>query len=129
MYPKELKYTQTHEWVRKNSDGTYTVGITYHAEQQLGDITYVELPAVGTQIAQNGETGSVESVKAVSDIFAPVGGTVSAVNNELESHPEWVNQEPYGKGWFYTLTDVEPAQFDALMDAEAYRRFLAEDHA
>ncbi|KJS06049.1 MAG: glycine cleavage system protein H [Gammaproteobacteria bacterium BRH_c0] len=124
--PKELRYLETHEWVRNEGDGTATVGITDHAQEALGDVVFVELPEVGQTLNAGEEAGVVESVKAASDIFAPVSGEVIAINEELEDAPETINQSPYGDGWFYRIRMSDPSELDALMDADAYRE-VAED--
>lgn len=124
--PKELRYLETHEWVRNEGDGTATVGITDHAQEALGDVVFVELPEVGQVLNAGEESGVVESVKAASDIFAPVSGEVIAINEELEDAPETINQSPYGDGWFYRIRMSDPSELDALMDADAYRD-VAED--
>ncbi len=126
MYPKNLKYTNEHEWVRAEGD-VYTVGITAYAVEQLGDVTYVELPKVGTKVKQHGEAATVESVKAASDVYAPVGGEVTAVNEALEETPELVNENPYEKGWFFKLKDVSTTELSGLMDAAAYQKFIEEE--
>jgi glycine cleavage system H protein len=119
-----LLYTKTHEWVRVDGD-VATVGITHYAQEQLGDVVMVELPAVGKQITAGKEMGTVESVKAVSEVFAPLSGEVLEVNGELEAHPELVNQDPYGAGW---LVKVKVGQLaEGLMDAQAYERFVQEE--
>jgi len=123
MYPPECKYTKEHEWIRKE-DGVYTVGITAYAAEQLGDVTYVELPEVGAVFNQGDATAAVESVKAASDVYAPAGGRVSAVNEDLETAPEKVNESPFGEGWFYKLENVDAADLDALMDAAAYDAYV-----
>lgn len=124
MYPENLKYTKEHEWVRADGDA-YTVGITAYAAEQLGDVTYTELPKIGAEVKQGGEIATVESVKAASDVYAPVGGKVSAVNEALEDTPELVNESPYEKGWFFQLTGVNPAELNALMDHGAYGEYVA----
>lgn len=118
--PSELKYASSHEWARLEEDGTVTVGISDHAQEALGDVVFVELPQVGTDLAAGDEAGVVESVKAASDVYAPVGGTVCAVNEQLEDEPETVNSDPYNDGWFYRLEGVDSADLDALLDADAY---------
>ncbi len=127
MYPKNLKYTNEHEWVRAEGD-TYTVGITSYAVEQLGDITYVELPKVGEKVKQHGEAATVESVKAASDVYAPVGGEVVAINDALDETPELVNENPYEQGWFFKLKGVSQAELSGLMDAAAYQKFVEEAH-
>ena len=126
MNLKELKYTEEHEWIG-DGGATFTVGITAHAAEQLGDITYVELPEIGLGVGQGDETGAVESVKAVSDIYAPVSGRVSEVNDALEEKPELVNENPYDAGWFYKLSDVDAGEYGKLMDAAAYEQFLKDN--
>lgn len=126
MDPATLKYAKTHEWIGAQ-DGAYVIGITAHAAELLGDVTYVELPAVGTVAVAGGTVASVESVKAASDVYAPVAGRVIEVNEALNDAPELVNQSPYDEGWFLKLADVDPAALDALMDAAAYETFAAED--
>ena len=128
MYPENLKYTNEHEWVRAEGD-EYTVGITAYAVEQLGDITYVELPKVGTVVKQHGEAATVESVKAASDVYAPVAGEISAVNGDLDGAPELVNQNPYEDGWFFKLKNINKADYDALMDAAAYTKFIEGERA
>ena len=123
MDPNQLRYTEDHEWIGEE-DGMYVAGITEFAQDQLGDITYVELPEVGRQVQQGDELAVVESVKAASDIYAPVAGAVAAVNEALEDAPETVNRDPYGGGWFFKLKNIDAAQLESLMDAAAYEEFL-----
>ena len=118
--PTELKYAKTHEWARLEEDGTVTVGITDHAQTELGDIVYVELPELDVAVEAGDEAGVVESVKAASDIYAPIGGTVIAVNAVLEDAPETVNEDPYRNGWFYRIDPNDVGDLDELLDAEAY---------
>jgi glycine cleavage system H protein len=125
MNPEHLRYTENHEWVRDDG-GVYVVGITAHAAEQLGDITYVELPEVGAEFAQDEEAATVESVKAASDVYAPVGGRVVAVNQALLDHPEVINKSPYEDGWFFKLEEVIVAEYDSLMTAVRYEKFLKE---
>ena len=127
MHPDNLRYTRDHEWIGVRPGGSYAVGITHHAQDLLGDITYVELPKAGRVVKAHEETATVESVKAASDIYAPVSGTVLAVNEKLDSAPELVNQEPHGEGWFFTLNNVDEAEYNALMDAAAYEAFLKDE--
>ena len=125
--PAELKYAATHEWARLEEDGTVTVGISDHAQSALGDVVYIEAPEIGLSVRAQEEAGVVESVKAASDIYAPVGGTICAVNDDLTDAPETVNQDPYGDGWFFKLTPTDPADLDDLLDAEAYAEVCAEE--
>jgi glycine cleavage system H protein len=123
--PDDLKFTKTHEWVRLEGD-TGVMGISDFAQQELGDIVFVESPEEGTEIAAGDAMGSVESVKAVSELNAPVSGTVAAVNEELQDHPEVLNHDPYGQGWIVKVTLSDPAELSSLMDAEAYTKYVAE---
>jgi len=115
-------YTEDHEWIAVEG-GSATVGITDYAQAQLGDIVFVELPAPGATVAKGGEAAVVESVKAASDVFAPVTGTVSEANGALEEDPALVNSSPEGDGWFFKLTLADPAELEGLMDAAAYKAF------
>lgn len=119
--PTELKYAATHEWVRDEGDGIVSVGITDHAQDALGDVVFVELPEVGLVLSLGEEAGVVESVKAASDIYAPVSGEVIEVNSVLEDEPETVNNSPYGDGWFYKLRISDPAELEELLDAAGYQ--------
>ena len=123
MVSDKCKYARTHEWARREGDKVI-VGISDHAQDALGDITFVELPAAGRVLTKEKECGVIESVKAASDIFAPLGGTVTEINSELEASPEHINSEPYGAGWLFALEKVDEAEYDALMDAPAYEAFL-----
>jgi glycine cleavage system H protein len=125
MIPADLRYTKEHEWVRVEGD-VATVGITAHAADQLGDIVFVELPALGRTVEQFATFGVVESVKAVSDLFAPVGGEVLEANEALAGAPEVVNSDPYGAGWMIRLRLADPAQVEALLDPAAYEALVAE---
>jgi len=125
MNPQHLKYTQNHEWIRDDGK-VFVVGITDYAAEQLGDITYIELPEVGLDVAQDDDVAAVESVKAASEVYAPVGGRVTEVNERLLDQPEIVNKSPYEDGWFFKLEDVERAEFDALMSADEYEIYLKE---
>jgi len=122
--PEELRYTREHEWA-KREDGRVRVGITAYAQEQLGDVVFVELPKVGAHVTQRQSFGVVESVKAVSDLFAPVSGEVVQVNGDLPKSPEVVNQDPYGRGWMIVITPSSPAEWDALLTAKQYEEFLA----
>ncbi len=124
MVPAELRYTKEHEWVRVEGD-TATIGITDYAAHQLGDIVFVELPAAGRAIAQFATFGVVESVKAVSDLFAPIAGEVTEANGALSGEPELVNSDPYGAGWMLKLRIADPSQVDGLLDASAYEALTA----
>ena len=117
--PADLRYAKSHEWVRVENDGTVTVGITDYAQNSLGDITYVQVPKVGAAL-KAGDV--VESVKAASDLYAPIGGTVTAVNAALEGAPETVNRAPYGEGWMIKLKPADPAAIKSLLDAAAYEK-------
>ncbi len=118
--PSELRYAKSHEWLKLDSDGTATVGITDYAQNSLGDITYVQLPKVGATLNAGETFGVVESVKAASDVYAPVTGTVIAVNAELDGAPETINRDPYGAGWFLKLKLANPVELDGLLDAAGY---------
>jgi glycine cleavage system H protein len=120
--PSELRYAITHEWARREDDGTVTVGITDHAQEALGDVVFVELPEVGTVFAAADDAGVVESVKAASDVYAPIGGEVIAINSMLEDEPEIVNSDPYNDGWFYKLQPADTSDLDALLSAEGYQQ-------
>ncbi len=122
----QARYLKSHEWARQEED-EIIVGISDHAQEQLGDIVYVELPEVGDEVAQGEAFGSVESVKAASDIYAPVSGVVTAVNEELEDAPELVNQDPYGKGWMIKIEPSDPEEWDALLTPEAYEKVVEEE--
>ena len=121
-----LRFLETHEWVKQEGD-TATVGISQYAQSQLGDVIYVELPSIGQQLEGGGRLGVIESVKAASDLYSPVGGEVAAVNDELKDHPEYVNQDPYGKGWLIKLSGVkanpkllEQQAYDKLVEGQAH---------
>ena len=123
--PADLRYAKSHEWVRTESDGTVTVGITDYAQNSLGDITYVQVPKVGASLNAGETFGVVESVKAASDLYAPVAGTVVAVNAALDSAPETVNRAPYTDGWMLKLKPVDAASPNSLLDAAAYQKLTA----
>ncbi len=124
--PDNLYYSKDHEWLLIEADNG-TVGITAHAAEQLGDITFVELPEISSEIGQGDELAVVESIKAASDIFAPVGGTVKEVNTELDDAPEKINSDPYGGGWICKISGIDEAELDSLMSAEEYAAFLNEE--
>lgn len=118
--PENLRYTSAHEWTKANEDGLVTIGITAHAVEQLGDITMVTLPEVGASLSAGDAFGDVDSVKAVSELFAPIDGEVVAVNEQLDDAPETINEAPYGDGWMLKIRPADPAQLDGLLDAAAY---------
>lgn len=120
-YPEDLRYSSDHEWVRETGEGTVRVGITHYAQEALGDVVYVSLPAVGDAIEAGDSCGEVESTKSVSDLYAPLGGTVTAVNEALDATPELVNSDPYEQGWMYELQLADGADTSALLDADAYQ--------
>ena len=124
--PKDLKYTKSHEWVKKEPDGSITVGITFHAQEQLGDVVFVQTPDVGRKLKQGEECAVIESVKAAADIYAPVSGEVVAVNPEVSDKPERVNQDPYA-AWMFRLKPSSPTELEALLDAAGYEKVAAED--
>lgn len=126
-YPEGLRYTREHEWIRIEGDQG-TVGITWFAQDQLGDVVFVELPAVGSRLTRSEPFGVVESVKTVSDVYAPVSGEVVAVNAKLNDQPELVNHDPYGDGWMIVVRLDAPAEVDELMDAAAYRDMVEGSH-
>ncbi|WP_053202851.1 glycine cleavage system protein GcvH [Jiangella muralis] len=123
MYPDDLRYTAEHEWVRSpgEAEGSVRVGITHFAQEQLGDIVYVQLPAVGDAVTAGGVCGELESTKSVSELFAPVTGTVVARNEELDAAPEQVNADPYGAGWMIEIVPADPGVVDQLLTAGDYR--------
>jgi glycine cleavage system H protein len=123
--PKDLKYTREHEWA-KQEGGRVRIGITAYAQQELGDVVFVELPKVGAKVTAAKTFGVVESVKAVSDLFAPVSGEVAEVNGELSQKPETVNQDPYGRGWMLVVTPSRNGEWDQLLTAQQYEDFLAQ---
>lgn len=125
-YPEELKYTKDHEWV-KRANGTARMGITDFAQEELGDVVYVELPEVGREVKQFDAFITVESVKAASDVYAPVSGTVVEVNSELEDHPEFVNESPYEKGWMAVIEMSHPGDLENLMSAEEYQEHIGSE--
>ncbi|MBQ1784439.1 MAG: glycine cleavage system protein GcvH [Gammaproteobacteria bacterium] len=125
--PKDLKYTTTHEWVRKEEDGTYTVGITDHAQGLLGDMVFVDLPEVGSGVTAGDDVAVVESVKAASDVYTPLTGEIVEVNEALENAPELVNAEPYGDGWLYRIKAEDADELLELLDAASYKEELDDD--
>jgi glycine cleavage system H protein len=123
--PIGLRYAKSHEWLKVDADGTATAGISDYAQGSLGDITYVQLPKLGATLKQGTSFGVVESVKAASDLYAPAGGTVVAVNKALDAAPEALNRDPYGEGWIMKLRLSNPAEAEALLDAAAYAKLTA----
>jgi glycine cleavage system H protein len=126
--PANLRYAESHEWVLDNGDGTVTIGISDHAQQALGDVVFVELPEVGRTLAVKEEFGVIESVKAASDLYAPVAGEVIAVNEALEDAPETVNESPYEDGWIMKVRLEDSAQLDDLLDADGYAAVAQSDN-
>ena len=127
--PAELRYSKSHEWVRRENDGTVTVGITDNAQDLLGDMVYVELPEPGRRVKAGQECAVVESVKAASDVYSPLSGEVLAVNEAISDSPELVNKDPYGEGWMMRLKPFALAEMDALLDAQAYQAQIeSEEH-
>lgn len=127
--PQELKYTDTHEWARVESDGSVTVGITDHAQELLGDIVFIELPEVDNDVNAAQETGVIESVKAASDIYAPISGIISEINDNLQDSPDLVNSDPYGEGWLYRIQPSDEDEIEKLLDADSYaEQVAAEGH-
>ena len=122
-FPEELHYTESHEWARKE-DGEAVIGITDFAQDALGDVVFVELPQEGITFKVGDVFGSIESVKAVSELYAPFSGEVVAINNDLEEHPEWVNHDPYGQGWMIRVRPSNPEEWDQLSSAELYQKGL-----
>ncbi len=123
--PADLKYTKEHEWVKDNGDGTATIGITEFAQGELGDIVFVELEDVGFDFSQDDTFGTVEAVKTVSELFAPVDGEIVELNEELEDNPELVNDDPYGAGWMIKIKLSDPSQLEDLLSAEAYEEITS----
>lgn len=122
--PQQLRYTARHEWVRDEQDGLITVGITFFAQDELGDVVYVDLPPAGAEVERDQPFGEVESTKSVSDLYAPVSGEIVERNEELDDRPDLVNREPYGEGWMVRIRPSDREQLDALLDAAAYRERL-----
>ena len=127
-FPKELRYTKEHEWIR-DEGGTATVGVTDYAQEKLGDVVFVEMPETGVSIQAGDTFGVVESVKAASDIYCPVGGEVIEINHALEEHPEYVNQSPYGDGWIIRVKVTDSSAMNDLMDAEQYQAFVEQEES
>lgn len=125
--PGELKFSKEHEWLRKEADGTYTVGITEHAQELLGDMVFVDLPDVGATVSAGDDCAVAESVKAASDIYAPISGEIVAVNDALSDSPEQVNSEPYGAGWIFRIKASDESEVEALLDAAGYEALLEDE--
>jgi glycine cleavage system H protein len=125
-FPEDLRYTKEHEWVRDEGNGRIRIGITDYAQDALGDVVYVDVPEVGTEVTASQAFSEVESTKSVSDVFSPVSGTVIERNPLLDEHPELVNEAPYGDGWLVVLEAADAGELTALMDAAAYRSFVEE---
>lgn len=125
--PSELRYASTHEWVRNEGDGTYTVGISEHAQELLGDMVFVELPDVGDEVSAGEDIAVAESVKAASDVYTPLTGEVVAINEELEDSPELVNSDAFGDGWMFRIKAEDVSEVEALLDAEGYGNSIDED--
>lgn len=124
-YPDDLKYTKEHEWIRDNGDGTATIGITDFAQSELGDIVFVEIEPEGFEFDQDEVFGTVEAVKTVSELFAPVAGEIIEINEELEMEPELVNDDPYGDGWMVKISMSDESQLEDLMSSEEYQEIVA----
>lgn len=125
--PGELRYTKSHEWIRRMDDGHFEVGVTDHAQDHLGDMVFVELPEVGSTVGAGDECAVVESVKAASDIYAPVNGEIVETNTALDNNPELVNQSPYAEGWLYRLRPDDEGDWDELLDADSYQELLGSE--
>ena len=123
----DLKYASSHEWIRKEADGSYTVGITEHAQELLGDMVFVELPEVGDTVSAGEDCAVAESVKAASDIYAPISGEVIAVNESLEDSPELVNSDAFGDGWFFRVMPSDESEIDTLLDADGYQEVIDQE--
>ena len=126
MNPADRKYSREHEWIKLEDGSRGLMGITHYAQDQLGDVVYLDLPAVGTRLAQLAKLGEVESVKAVSDIFSPVSGEVVEINQELADHPELVNEDPYDRGWILGIQIEDVSELDNLLTADEYEAYLEE---
>lgn len=124
-YPDDLKYTKEHEWIRDNGDGTATVGVTEFAQSELGDIVFVEIEPEGFEFEKDEVFGTVEAVKTVSELFAPVAGEIIEINEDLEMEPEMVNDDPYGEGWMVKISMSDESQLDDLMSSEEYQEIVA----
>ena len=127
MAAEDLLYTKAHCWVRQEEDGDIVVGITDFAQEQMTELTFVELPDVGETVEEGDEVAVVESVKAANDVYAPVAGTITAVNEDLQEEPELVNQDPFGRGWIFKMTPDDPADLDNLLDFDTYESALPDE--
>ncbi|MET1219011.1 MAG: glycine cleavage system protein GcvH [Glaciecola sp.] len=125
--PSDLRYATSHEWVRPEGEGVFTIGITEHAQDLLGDMVFLDLPDVGDEFAAGDDAAVAESVKAASDVYAPIGGEIIAVNEDLEDSPELVNSDPYGDGWMFKIKADDPSEVDGLLDAEGYAESIADE--
>ncbi len=125
--PDDLRYTKSHEWIRREEDGTLTVGITHHAQELLGDLVFVEVPEAGIEVDEGDDVAVVESVKAASDVYAPVAGEIVAANEALSETPELINKDPYGEGWIFRIKPLDEGAWDSLMDADAYTELVESD--
>ena len=124
--PNDLQYTEEHEYLRKSKDGSVEIGITDYAQGELGDVVYVELPKVGAKFSKHDVFGTIEAVKAVSELFAPIAGEVVAVNERLDKEPALVNSDPYGAGWMIKVKPSNPSEIDALMRSDAYTKHIGQ---
>jgi glycine cleavage system H protein len=125
--PTDRRYAKSHEWIKDEGDGSFTVGITDHAQELLGDLVFVELPELGATLEAGGDCAVVESVKAASDVYSPLSGEVIAINEALDSAPETINEDAFGNGWMFKIKPSDPSELNALMDAAAYDQLVAEE--
>ncbi|MET0071048.1 MAG: glycine cleavage system protein GcvH [Candidatus Thiodiazotropha sp.] len=125
--PTDRRYAKSHEWIKDEGDGSYTIGITDHAQELLGDLVFVDLPEVGSQVEAGGDCAVVESVKAASDVYSPVTGEVIAINEALDGAPETINEDAYGNGWMFKVKLSEAGAMDELLDADGYEAMIAEE--
>ena len=125
--PTEMRYTKSHEWVSRNEDGSFTVGITDHAQHLLGDMVFVDVPEAGTEYSEGEDCAVVESVKAASDVYCPINGEVVESNETQADKPEIINTDPYGDGWIFKIKPSDESDFDGLMDADAYSEMIADE--
>ena len=125
--PSDLKYTHSHEWVRLEGDDVFTVGVTEHAQELLGDMVFVDLPEIDSSLALGDDCAVAESVKAASDVYAPISGVVIKINEDLEDSPEMINKDPYGDGWLFQIKGKETSEFEGLLDADEYKKIIEQD--